>query len=261
MAKFWNKRRKKSVKLTFFYISLIIIGSLLIYGFKQIKHVLQDSISAFQLQEIEIKGNYIETRSDILIRCGLQNNSSRLMEIDPNELVKKLLHSPYIKNAAAVTSLPSMLRISIEERKPCAFVYGRGLNLIDADGVLIPVPRRSISWNLPFITGINEPLGSLGQKTRAVKVQKAVEILDYLQYTESPLIQIISEIDMSSPKNLKLRLVKGGAEVRIDADNYQENLFILNQYFNHYLNWNKLAAIEYFDVRFKDQLVIKEKKS
>ncbi len=261
MAKLWNKGRKKSAKITFFYISLVITASLLIYGFGQIKHVFQNGVSKFQLQEIEIKGNYIETRSDILDRCGLQNNYSRLMEIDPNEVVKKLLHSSYIKNASAAVSLPSTLRITVEERQPAAFIYGIGLNLIDTEGVLIPVPRRSISWDLPFITGIKGPLGSLGQKTLSAKAQKAVQILDYLQYAGSPLNQIISEIDMSSPKDIKLRLVKGGAEVRIDADNFQENLFILSQYFNHYLNWNKLAAIEYFDVRFKDQLIIKEKKS
>jgi len=261
MAKFWNKRRKKSFKITVFYIGLILAGTLLIYGFRQIKHMVQDGTAKFQLKEIEVNGNYIETRADILKRCGLESSPVRLLDIDPNELVRKLLHSPYIKNAAAVTSLPASLRITIDERKPCAFIYGRGLNLIDTEGVLIPVPRRSISWNLPFITGAEGPLGSLGQRTRSKKAQKAVQILDYLQYADSPIIQIISEIDMSSSRNPKLRLVKGGVEVRLDADNYQENLFVLNQYFNHYLDWNKLAAIEYFDVRFKDQLIIKEKKS
>lgn len=257
--KFWNKRRKKSFNLSMLYIGGVLIFSLLIYGSRQISGYVQENLSAFQLKEIMLSGNQILSRAEVFSLFNLQNNESRLLRVDEDIIVKKLLQSPHIKTAVAVYSLPSTLRITIGERQPVAFIYGRGLNLIDNEGVLIPVPKKSICWNLPFITGVTDPLGALGEKTQVKQVMTAVRILDYLQFINSPLNQIISEISIDK-NTIRLRLIKGGALVHLDTNYYQDNLFVLSQYFKHYLNWNRLTVIEYFDLRFKDQLVIKEKK-
>lgn len=257
--KFWNKKRKKSLKYSLLYIGSIVLLSVLIYGFRFTGSYLKENLSAFELKEIKISGNHILDRKEILHLCGLQEKKQGLLRIDENKITHRLRQSPYVKKAAAVYSLPSTLRIRLEERQPIAFIYGKGLNLIDDQGVLIPVPRKAIRWNLPLITGVKGPLGALGEKTIAKKALQAVEMLDYLHFIHSPVEQIISEINVGD-KNVTLRLIKGGALVRINKKQYQDKLFVLSQYFKHYLNWNRLTVIEYIDLRFKDQLVIKEKK-
>jgi cell division protein FtsQ len=241
------------------YILIIAALSIAAYGYQWIDAYLQESLTTFKLVDIEINGNEILTRSEVLALCGLAEDGGQLLTIKPPDVVKKICNSPYVKAANAVRSLPSKLRITILERKPIAFIYGRGLNLIDEDGVLMPVPQNSICWNLPFISGVDESLGALGHKTFANKALQGVEIISYLRMIPSSLNEMISEVDMSRSDYIKLKMVRGGAEVRIDKDNYQENLFVLNQYFEKYLEWKQLPVFEYVDVRFKEQLIIKNK--
>lgn len=260
MAKRLNKKRRKSIRSFFSYIAVLLLLSLLAYGYKYINSYLQDNMATFKLVDIDIRGNRILSRTQVLELCGLPEGETELMELKPSQVVQNLRRSPYIKAASAVRSLPATLRIVLEEREPVAFIYGRGLNLIDSEGFLMPVPRSNHNWNLPFITGVKDRLGSLGEQTISMNALKGVQILTFTNYLNSPLSEMISEINLNNPRNLKLRLTKGGATVRLDAKNYRENVYLLTQYFQKYLDWEKLTTIEYFDVRFKDQLIIKEKR-
>ncbi len=261
MARRLTKKKRKSIRAGMIYILVIAVLSLLAYGYRYLNNYLQESLSTFKLVDIEIQGNHILNRVDILELCGLKQGQMELLQLRPKEVVSQLLRSPYIKAASAVRSLPATLRIVISERKPVAFIYGKGLNLIDADGVLMPVPRTNRRWDLPLITGIKGPLGTLGEQTRSAKAVLAAQIIAFTGQMASPLNEIIAAVDMSRPKELRLRLVRGGALVKLDPKKYRQNLFVLTQYFNTYLDWNKLAMIDYFDVRFKNQLIVKEKKS
>ncbi len=254
-----NRRKKRAMRIGLVYILIILALSVAAYGYQWIDTYLQESLTTFKLVDIEINGNNILSRGEVLNLCGLDEDGSQLLTIKPPEVVKRICNSPYVKAATAVRSLPSKLRITILERKPIAFIYGRGLNLIDEDGVLIPVPRTSSRWNLPFISGVNEALGALGHRTVSGTALKGVEIISYMQMIPSSLNEMVSEVDMSHHDYVMLKLIRGGAEVRIDKNNYQENLFILNQYFEKYLEWNQLPVFEYVDVRFKNQLIVKSK--
>jgi cell division protein FtsQ len=214
-------------------------------------------MTAFKLEDIEVTGNTILSKTDVLALCGLETGSE-LIKIKPADVVSRLSLSPYIKSVSAVRSLPSRLRIVIEERKPVAFVHGRGLNLIDTEGVLIPVPETNYRWDLPFIAGVSEPIGELGSRTISANTLKSVEVLNYLNFMSSPVEDLIGELKIASPNLLQLRLVRGGARVFVSIENYQENLFVLTEYVEKYLNYDALSNIEYLDVRFEDQLIIKE---
>jgi len=234
--------------------------SLTAYVYRQVNAYLQDQFSSFALSDISIEGNHLLSRVQVLKLCGLKPGSDRLMEIRPSEVVKNLKESPYINDASAVRSLPSTLRIVISERAPLAFIYGRGLNLIDEEGVLLPVPRDHRKWNLPFITGVNQPLGTLGEKTTASRAQQAVEILAFVRFMKSPVGDLISEIDMSNGKQPLLKFIRGGAKVKLNLAHYQQSLFVLDRYLNKFFKWEDLALVQYFDVRFDNQLIVKKKK-
>ena len=65
-----------------------------------------------------------------------------------------MMNLKYIKGVSITKRPPRILNITIEEREPIAFIYGKGLNLIDCQGYLMPVPKYAKSWDLPLITGI-----------------------------------------------------------------------------------------------------------
>lgn len=255
-----KKRTKKTFRNALIYLIIISSLSLLAYGYKHIKSYMQQSLTTFTLQEIDIKGNHILSRKEVLKLCGLESGK-KLLTIRPSEVVEKLRKSPYIKAASAVRSLPSTLRINIAERKPVAFIHGRGLNLIDEEGVLIPVPRKNMRWNLPFITGAQGRLGVLGERAQARSALKGVQILSFVGLLNSSLQEVISEIDMSKKEYAQLVLVRGGAKVKLNYNNFEENLYILSEYLEKYLDWKHLTSIEYFDIRFKNQLILKDRQS
>ncbi len=256
-----RKRRKKSVKSGMIYLFVIVLLSAAAYGYRMIDRYLQQRLSEFELENIVVQGNDILSRAEVLRLCGVKSDKQKLLRIQPNQLRERILESPYVKSVNVVASLPATLRIVIEERRPVAFIYGRGLNLIDEQGFLMPVPRDNRSWNLPFITGIKESLGTLGQVTRSRAALQALEILSYLRFLKSPLIDLVAEVDMERAARPRLRFVKSGAVVKLNSRNYQDNLFVLDRFLTKYFDWKRLTSVEYFDMRFDNQLIVKEKKS
>ncbi len=255
-----KKRTRKSLRNGVVYVALILLLSGLAYGYKWINRYLQERLTTFELVQIEIQGTHILTRADVLELCGVKPGE-KLLTVKPNEVVGKLLQSPYIKAASAVRSLPATLRITIVERRPLAFIYGRGLNLIDDEGYLLPVPRRPQRWNLPFISGVKERLGTLGRRTTAAQALQAVKVLSFINYMGPLLKEIVAEVDVARPDYLQLALIRGGARIKLDYENYQENLYVLSEYLNKYFDWQTLPEIKYMDVRFANQLIVKTKQA
>ncbi len=255
-----RKRNKHGFRNAVVFFLIIAILTLLAYSYRWIHDYLQERMATFELENIEIRGNHILSRGQVLALCGV-NGSEKLLKVKPVDLVQRLKSSKYVKAAAVVRSLPATLRISLVERKPIAFIYGRGLNLIDNEGVLLPVPKSNQRWNLPFISGVDLPLGKLGERTVSQKAIRGVKVLRYLDILDTALNELISEIDFSHDKYYRLILVGGGAEVRIKKRNYQQDLFILSKYAEQYLNWDELDEIEYVDVRFDDQLIVRRTNS
>ena len=255
-----NKKRKRSLKASVIYFLVLVTLSLAAYGYKTLETFFQESMSSFELDDIVIEGNNILSRRDVLRLCGLKENEKKLLEISPRKIVVKLLKSPYIKSASAVRSLPSTLHIEIIERNMVAFIYGKGLNLIDDEGILLPVPKSNRRWNLPFIVHSGRAIGQLGKQASLTEIQRAVQVLNYINILKSSLTDLIAEISIVKNSDVRLRLVKGGSEVRIKYSNYQKDLFLLSEYLQVYQDWNELADIEYIDMRFNNQFIIKEKK-
>ncbi|MBN2710680.1 MAG: FtsQ-type POTRA domain-containing protein [Calditrichaceae bacterium] len=255
-----NRRKARAIKITLLYLGVITVLSLIAYGYKQVDAYLQNKLTSFELQEIEISGLSILSREEVLAMCGLEKGE-QLLTIRPSEIVQKIKRSSYIKGVSVVRSLPAKLRISVIERTPVAFIYGRGLNLIDDEGYLIPVPRDNRYWNLPFITGIESALGALGEQTVSKQALKAVEIINYINFINSGLQEAVAEVNMKNRDYFKIILIKGGAEVRIDKHEFAENLFVLSKYFDRYLVWDELSDFKYLDVRYKGQLIIRNKNS
>jgi cell division protein FtsQ len=212
----------------------------------------------YSRSDVEIFGNRLISKDLILKICGYKNDpKDKPINIEADKIAQKLMDLHYIKGVSITRRLPRKLNITIEERVPVAFIYGLGLNLIDHLGYLMPVPDTSNPWDLPVITGIKERLGNLGKPSSASDTYIALEILNYLE-TENPLLHaMVSQIDMSRNKYINLFLIRGGATIHIGRDSYQKELYVLKNYLVNYIDWVELDDIEYIDLRFQDQLIVK----
>lgn len=250
-------KRPKSGKTVFIYLLVLVVLSLIAYGYKNFDGYLQDRLSRFELSNINIEGNSIITDDEILKILGLKKGQ-KLLEISPNEVSAKLKKSSFIRSASAVYSLPATLRIKIEERKPVAFLMGRGLNLVDKEAFLLPVPEKNIRWNLPIITGIAENIGIRGTQSSSSEARFGVEIARFLNILEMPLRQMVSEIDFSNKNFIEIRLVNSSVAIKVTKSNYQDQLFVAAKYLRDYQDFDRIDKLKYIDVRFDGQIVIKE---
>ena len=258
-TKLTRKKKKKKGKALLLYLITIAFLSVAAYGYKTFNSHLQESLSRFELTDIHISGNDILSDKEILKILGLQTGE-KLLEISATGVVEKLKKSTYVRAVNAVYSLPSTMRINIQERKPVAFIYGRGLNMIDKENYLLPVPEKNIRWNLPVITGINEKLGIRGAETISPNAKRAVAIARYVNIIDMPLREMVSEISFKNKNSIEVGISASSAVIKIDFENYQEQLFIAARYLKDYLDFNQLDKLDYVDVRFNGQIIIKEHK-
>ncbi len=254
-----RRKKKNKFKSTVIYVLVITLLSLGAYAYRSFSAHLQTITSRFELEDIKITGNTLLSRTQILQIIGLKKGES-LLSIQVDKVAGKLLASPFIRGAGAVYSLPSTLRIQIIERQPVAFVYGRGLNMIDNTGYIMPIPPVAKRWDLPVISGIRENIGVQGAVTSSTRLRHVVELLADIGSMKSPLPQLVSELDCSNPDYLQIRLTEAPAVIRVNYHRNLPQLFVAAGYLHDYTNFKQLKKIDYIDLRFDGQIVVREKK-
>jgi cell division septal protein FtsQ len=247
--KFWSGSGK-------FFLAVILIY-LSIYGGNKIFEMSNERSDFYKKSDIEIIGNQMVSSEKIYELCGFSEKEDKEIQINIDDVAAKLMKYKYIKGISITRRPPRILNVTIEEYTPVAFIYGKGLNLIDGEGVLIPIPDAKITWDLPFISGLREGLGKLGSKTVAADAYLGLEVVRYLEEENPLLASMISEIDLSHRRIIELHLIKGGAKIRVNRDSFYKELFVLKNYIANYLDWDQLAKIEYIDLRFENQLIVK----
>jgi cell division protein FtsQ len=259
-----NRKIRKSKRERFwsgsgkFFLVLIVLYAM-IHGINEIVGLGQDKMENFKAEIVEITGNEILSSENIKELCDYDFSNSSTEEINLEKIAESLMKSDFIKGVSITKRLPRTLNITVDERKPIAFIYGRGLNLIDNEGFLMPIPKIKKSWDLPFISGISESLGKLGNKTTSSQALKAVALVSHLQCNDNLMLGLISEINMNHSRIFELIMIKGGAKIKINRNEYEKELYVLQSYIKSYFDWDDLTQIEYIDLRFKDQLIVKKK--
>jgi len=246
--KFWSGSGKFLLAVMIIYALILVINEIVGLGKNQEKN--------FKAENVEIFGNDLLSAEKIKDLCEFDFKNSK--DINIEEIAAAVMKSDFIKGVSVTKRLPRTLNITVEERKPIAFIYGRGLNLIDEEGHLMPVPKIKKSWDLPFISGISSSLGKLGEKTISEDAINAVNLVSHLELNNTLMLGLISEINMKNSRLFELTMLKG-AKIKINGTGYDKELYVLQNYVKKFMDWSDMAQIEYIDVRFKDQLILKKK--
>jgi len=167
---------------------------------------------------------------------------------------QQLLGVPWIRDATVIRVLPNRLKVVIKERQPVAFVllpHGQDLQqvaLIDREGVILPVPPRA-DFDLPVLIGVSS---ATTREQRARQVEAAMKFLE----EAGERAQLVSEIDVTDPENLRAVLMLDGKLVRVvlGEGNYRSRL----ERFLRYLPEIRAQypAATTFDLRLDDRVTI-----
>ena len=196
------------------------------------------------------------SRSELLPVFG-EDIGRNIFFVPLAERRKQLEQIPWIEHATVMRILPDLIRISVVERKPVAFLrQGSQVGLVDANGVLLVEPPAMMAqhhYSFPVVTGIDGRDAIASRRARMEVYQRLVSELDS---NGQHLSDQVSEIDLSDPEDARVLMPAQGTDVlaHFGSDHFLERF---QRYKAHIAEWRqqypKLAEV---DLRYDQQVVL-----
>ncbi len=205
----------------------------------------------FSLKNVEIIGNQNVPKSELLSLFEMDTTKS-IFDIDLKAISAKIKKHPFVLEAQVSRKLPNNLVVKIIERKPLAIVNGEKLSLIDKFGHFLPDLKLFDPVDFPVISNI-----ALAEANNP-KLALILSFLDVIKVQNFSLYSQVSEISFSDKVGIYFYLIENSTPVVVGNENFvqkAEKLMKVIKIINHN---SELSQVKYFDLRFKDQVIVKE---
>jgi cell division protein FtsQ len=107
----------------------------------------------FAVSDIAVEGRHTTAAATILKALAAQRGTP-ILTVDPRRAAARLAALPWVQSAAVERRLPGTILVRLIERRPLAlWQHGGVMQLIDDDGVVIPVGDLGRFAKLPLIVG------------------------------------------------------------------------------------------------------------
>lgn len=200
---------------------------------------------------IQVSGNQNVSRQVVMEFFG-GDISRNVFAIPLEERRRQLEQVSWIESATLMRHLPNRLAVVVKERTPVAFVQiGSNIALIDANGVLMDMPREAEKYSFPVIVGFDdsEPLS-----TRAARMKIYNALVRELDSDGAGYSRDLSEIDLSEPEDVKLTVADGNVLVHIGNAKYLERYKV---YVSHVQGWKQeFGTLRSVDLRYDGQVIV-----
>ncbi len=208
-----------------------------------------------QVNRIVVHGNERLSRGEVLaVLSGLRGES--LLWTDLDSWRRRLLASPWVRDAALRRSLPSTVEVVVSERQPIGIgrINGGDMYLVDERGVIIDqYGPQYADFDLPIIDGLSavNQDGSLTDERRAELAARLTAALK----AKPQVARRVSQIDVTDLHNVSVILSGDAAVIQLGEDQFLPRL-------QAYLELaqalrERVADIDYVDLRFDDRIYVK----
>lgn len=211
--------------------------------------------SGLTTRSVGIEGNRIVTRDAILKLAAVPLNK-RLEEIDLSAIRKRVLQSPYIKEATVHRDFPDRVVIRVEERVPVAAIAAEKLFYVDREGQILPGVQSEFVFDLPVITGVPAVQECRpGKRIAHPTLKEALRVVLASEQISNPLYRRISEIHLQPNGELLLYTAEFGIPVYFGRGSIVDKLTLLEGFWMTVVNSQGAQSLRTVDVRFADQVV------
>ena len=208
-----------------------------------------------QVNRIVVHGNERLSRGEVLaVLSGLRGES--LLWTDLDSWRRRLLASPWVRDAALRRSLPSTVEVVVSERQPIGIgrINGGDMYLVDERGVIIDqYGPQYADFDLPIVDGLSavNQDGSLTDERRAELAARLTAALK----AKPQVARRVSQIDVTDLHNVSVILSGDAAVIQLGEDQFLPRL-------QAYLELaqalrERVADIDYVDLRFDDRIYVK----
>jgi cell division protein FtsQ len=204
---------------------------------------------------VVLSGNEHISPSEVASALGAGSQPS-IFRISLEEARKQVESIPWARSASLRRIYPNQLLVAVTERIPVAYVKGgTGLELVDAEGVLLEKPAEG-SFDFPLLAGINRAMSAADRRARlALFLRFAQE----LKAQDNGAGWLVSEVDLSDEGDLKALLVQGQDTILVHFGNED-----FGERFRTFLALlpevkRTTPAIDSVDLRYRGQVVVNPK--
>jgi len=226
----------------------------LAYGVYRATRIAADA-HVLHVERILVRGNQRLAKGEVLaVLNGLRGES--LLWTDLDRWRKRLLASPWVRDAALRRSLPGTVEVVVWERQPIGIGrVGADMYLVDERGVIIDqYGPQYADLDLPIIDGLSAAPGDGGALTDEGRADLAVRVITALKSKPS-LARRLSQVDVSDLHNASVILSGDPAVIQLGEDQFLTRL-------QSYLDLapalrERVTDIDYVDLRFDDRIYVR----
>jgi cell division protein FtsQ len=207
------------------------------------------------VHEIVVRGNERLSKGEVLsIMSGLRGES--LFTTDLDLWRRRVMRSPWVRDAALRRSLPSTVEVMIFERQPVAIARINGETyLVDEAGVVIDqYGPQYADFDLPIVDGLTASPNDDGSSVDAARAELAARVIAAVR-PRPELARQLSQIDVADPHNAAVLLSGDPAIVYVGDDQILQRL-------QSYLQLapalrQRVPDIDYVDLRFDERIYVR----
>jgi cell division protein FtsQ len=240
-------RRKKFLLIGL----LVVIGGLVVWS-----NVWKSNLT---VSEVVVEGNLIVDANEILQLAHIQEGVP-MYEIELTEIQKNVSSNFFVRDAIVERDLPSTIRIRVIERSPIVMVNRGEILYLDEEGVVLPHSISKETFDLPILSGVPSGVAlKVGTTITHKDVQEALTILAVSKAVSNELYHLISEIRLRDGGDLVLYGAEKGVPIIFGRGEAASKMVRLETFWNEIVRERGAQQLQYVDLRFDDQIVVRWK--
>jgi cell division protein FtsQ len=227
-------------------------AALLIYALYRGGEVVAHA-HVLQIDKVVVKGNERLSKGEVLaVLSGLRGES--LLWTDLDAWRRRLMASPWVRDAALRRSLPSTVEVVVLERQPIGIGrIGGEMFLVDERGIVIDqYGPLYADLDLPIVDGLSSAPGEgMTDEARAGLAARVVAALR----PKPEIARRLSQIDVADLHNASVILDGDDAVLELGEDQFLKRI-------QSYLELapalhERVPEIDYVDLRFDERIYVK----
>ena len=231
-----------------------LVAPLLLYGIYRGTNLVAKA-RVLQIDRIIVGGNERLSRGEVLaVLDGLRGES--LVWTDLGAWRRRLMVSPWVREAALRRSLPSTVEVFISERQPIGIGRINGeMYLVDDHAVVIDqYGPQYADLDLPLVDGIAASPNGDGLMTDRLRGDLAARVIAAVK-ARPDIARRLSQVDVADLHNAAVILAGDRAVIYLGEDQFLPRL-------QSYLELasalrDRVQDIDYVDLRFDDRIYVR----
>ena len=233
------------------------LGLALSYGVYRASNVAA-AAHVLRVDRIVVRGNLRLSKGEVLaVLNGLRGES--LVWTDLDRWRRRLMASPWVRDAALRRSLPSTVEVVVSERQPIGIGRINGdTYLVDERGAVIDqYGPQYAELDLPIVDGLAASPDGGGSMIDEARADLAARVIGAMK-TQPQIARRLSQVDVTDLHNAAVILSGDRAVIQLGEERFLARL-------QAYLELapalrQRVSDIDYVDLRFDDRIYIRPMK-